>query len=141
MVMTVIDEAQSDLELPELRFPGGLPGFPGEERFALVRWGGDDSPFSLLQSLETAGLEFLVVPPTIFFPEYAPEVDDDTVEALALHDADDAIVLVIVSLAERPQDATANLLGPIVINRHSRIGAQAVLTKGNHDPRRRLVSA
>lgn len=139
--MTLMEQVETENALPELRFPGGLPGFPGEERFALVQWGGDDSPFSLLKSLDTSGLEFLVVPPTTFFPDYAPDVDDDTVTKLGLTGADDALVLVIVSLADRPQDATANLLGPIVINLHSRIGVQAVLTDGDHDPRRRLVSA
>lgn len=141
MVMTLLDDIQPDSALPELRFPGGLPGFPGEERFALVRWGGDDSPFSLLKSLETPELEFLVVPPNVFFPDYAPDVDDDTVAALGLEGADDALVLVIVSLADAPEDATANLLGPIVINLRSRVGAQAVLVRGDHDPQRRLVDA
>jgi flagellar assembly factor FliW len=140
MVMTRIDEPVIDAAIPELRFPAGLPGFPGERRFGLVRWGGDDSPFSLLQSIEEDGLQFLVVPPDVFFPDYAPEVGDDVVSSLGLQAPEDAILLVIVTVGDAPQDATANLLGPVVVNRHTLVGAQAVLTTGDHDPRRRLVS-
>jgi flagellar assembly factor FliW len=75
------------------------------------------------------------VPPALFFADYAPELDDATVERLGLTDAADALILVIVTLGERPADATANLLGPIVINRHTRQAVQAVLAGSGYDLR------
>lgn len=128
-----------ETDLPELRFPAGLPGFPDAHRFALVRWGGDDSPFSLLRSVEDPDLAFILVPPAPFFPEYAPELDDDTVERLGLHHADDALVLVMVTVGERAADATANLLAPVVVNRRTREAAQVVLVGSGHDLRTPLV--
>ena len=124
----------------ELVFESGLPGFPDAHRFTLVRWGDDDSPFSLMRSLEHDGLEFVVVPPMVFFPDYEPELDDTTAARLDLERSDDAIVLTMVTLGERAADATANLLGPIVVNRHTRRAAQAILASSGYELRTPLVT-
>jgi flagellar assembly factor FliW len=125
----------------ELHFAAGLPGFPSARRFRLTRWGGEDSPFSLLESTEVDGLAFVVAHPLEFFPEYAPEVDDDTVERLGLGDADDALVLVIVTVPDDPRGATANLVGPVIVNRRTLEAVQAVLTDVTYDLRTPLVAA
>src|SRR6478752_5397056 len=129
--------APSVLEAPadtaELIFESGLPGFPDTRRFTLVRWGDEDSPFSIMRSLDHDGLEFVVVPPMVFFPDYEPELDDTTAARLDLDQAEDAIVLVMVTLGQRATDATANLLGPIVVNRHTRRAAQAVLASSGYE--------
>lgn len=127
-------------DLPELHFASGLPGFPDARRFLLVEWGGEDSPFSLMRSLEDDELEFLVAHPTPFFPEYEPEVDDETVERLGITDAEDALVLVIITVPESVADATANLAGPIVVNRRSREAVQAVLVTPDYDVRVPLLA-
>jgi flagellar assembly factor FliW len=119
------------VDVPTLNFAAGIPGFPEARQFALVWWGDEDGPFSIMTSLDDSKLEFLVVPPLTFFPDYAPEIDDDTAERLGLESADDAIVLVILTVGDDPSDATANLLAPVVVNRHTREAAQVVLTEGN----------
>lgn len=133
----------SVLEAPadtaELIFESGLPGFPDAHRFTLIRWGDDDSPFSIMRSLDHDNLEFVVVPPMVFFPDYEPEIDDSTAERLDLAQGEDAIVLAMVTLGDRAADATANLLGPIVVNRHTNRAAQAVLTNTTYDLRTPLV--
>ena len=136
--MFAVLEAPPDIA--ELLFESGLPGFPDAHRFTLIRWGEDDSPFSIMRSLDHDGLDFVVVPPMVFFPDYAPEVDDTTAERLDLTASDDAIVVVMVTLGERAADATANLLGPIVVNRHTRQAAQAVLANADYEVRTPLVA-
>ena len=123
--------ASTDLDVPTLNFAAGIPGFPDARQFALVWWGDEDGPFSIMTSLEDSALEFLVVPPLSFFPDYEPEIDDDTAERLGLESADDALVLVIVTVGDEPTGATANLLAPIVVNRHTREAAQVVLAAGD----------
>jgi flagellar assembly factor FliW len=113
----------------------GLPGFPSAHQFVLVRWGGEDSPFSLLKCLDVEGLEFVVVPPEVFFPAYQAEVDEDDADRLRINDPDDALILVILTLGDSPEETTANLLGPIVINRHTLQAAQVVLAGAGHDVR------
>lgn len=112
--------------LPELTIIGGLAGFPDSERYALVEVP-ETAPLFLLRSLDEAGLEFVVVPPHVFFPDYAPELDDATVARLNLSDPDDALLLVVLTLGERVEDATANLLAPLVISQSQHRAAQVVL--------------
>jgi flagellar assembly factor FliW len=129
-------------ELPDLHIIGGLPGCPDVRRFLLVRIGGEDSPFSVLRSLdEGTELEFVVTHPGLFFPDYEPEIDDDIAARLELKSADDALLLVIVTVADPVASSTANLLGPIVVNRHTRAAAQAVLGNSGYATREALVSA
>jgi flagellar assembly factor FliW len=133
-----------EVEVPELLFAGGLPGFPDVRRFVLVRLGEDDSPFSVLRSLDDSsehpsGVEFVVTHPGLFFPDYEPEIDDDTAGRLELKSAEDALLLVIVTVADPVAASTANLLGPIVVNRHTRAAAQAVLGNSGYATREALV--
>ena len=130
--------------LPELYFAGGLPGFPDARRFVLVRLGDEASPFSVLRSLDDGeddrpGLEFVVTHPAMFFPDYEPEIDDDVAGRLDLQSGDDALLLVIVTVADPVSASTANLLGPIVVNRHTRAAAQAVLGSSGYATREALV--
>jgi len=121
--------AATALDIPELHFVAGLPGFDAVHRFNLVRWG-DAGFFAVMKGIEDPAAEFVVVPPSLFFPHYAPEIDDAVAERLALESADDVLLLVVVTLGDRAEDATANLLAPIVVNRHTREAAQVVLTPG-----------
>ncbi len=110
--------------LPELSMSGGMAGFPDAMRYALVEVP-EASPLFLLRSLDEPGLEFVVVPPALFFPDYAPEVDDASAARLGLTDAEDALLLVVLTVNDA--GATANLLAPIVVNQRTRAAAQVVL--------------
>lgn len=105
------------VEFPVLTFESGLPGFPDQHRFAVVPLGPEFEPFCRMTSLDTEGLQFVVAPPGVFFDDYTIEVDEASAERLGVSDAADVVVLVIVTLAEPPAVPTANLLGPIVVNR------------------------
>jgi flagellar assembly factor FliW len=138
MTQAVTDEGVPDL--PELVFPRGLVGFPDRQRFMLTRWGGEDSFFSVLHSLDQPGLDFVVVPPGLFFGDYAPEIDDDVASRLELEDAADALLLVLVTVAAKVEESTANLLGPLVVNLRTLQGGQAVLSPDRFSPRQSLIA-
>ena len=53
--------------------------------------------------------------------------------------SDDALLLSVVTLGERAAEATVNLMGPIVVNRHTRHAVQAVLATSGYDLRTPLV--
>ena len=94
----------------------------------------------MLRSLDNGvDLEFVVTHPGLFFADYAPEIDDDTADRLELKSADDAILLVIVTVTDPVDASTANLLGPIVVNRHTRSAAQAVLGASGYNTREALI--
>ncbi len=125
-------------DLLELTVLGGIAGFAGAERFALVEVS-ETSPLFRLCSLDQPGLDFVVVPPPVFFPGYAPEIDDASAERLGLADAEDALLLVILTVGADVSAATANLMAPIVINARTRSAAQ-VIVEGTYPLRAPLRS-
>lgn len=129
-------------ELQEIRLEEGLVGFSTARRFALVRWGDDpETFFSVLRSLDEPDLELVVVPPNVFFPDYAPEIDDAVAATVGLTDAADALLLAVVTVGERPELCTANLLGPVIVNLKTLRGVQAVLSPERYSARQPLVAA
>jgi flagellar assembly factor FliW len=136
--MTTGTETLTDA--PELHFAAGIPAFPHARRFRLQQWGSADTAFSLMQSLDDPDLAFVVTHPGLFFPEFEVDLDDDVAERLGLRQPEDAIVLVIVTIRERAADATANLLGPIVVNKRTNEAMQVVLHNSPYDVRTPLAS-
>ncbi|MCL8027648.1 flagellar assembly protein FliW [Nocardioides bruguierae] len=102
-----------------------LPGFPGHHRFTLEALD-DAGVLSALRSVEDE-TRFLVVPPHTFFPDYAPVVDDTTQAELGLETAEDVLLLVVLTPGESLAGTTANLLAPVVVNRHTLAAAQVIL--------------
>lgn len=125
------------LDQPEIHFPAGLVGFPDSRRFVLEQ--GDGGVFEL-RGLGSEDPDFVVVAPAPFLPDYAPVIDDETVERLDLHQ-EDALVLLVVTLGSRPEEASANTLAPLVINARTREAAQVVLTGQPFDLRHRLLAS
>jgi flagellar assembly factor FliW len=126
------DASTSDLasvhteDIPVLTMVGPMLGFPEQVRFALARLD-DVGAVCDLRSLDDPALSFVVVPPELFFPGYAPEITEATAEQLRAESADDLVALVVVTLGEGLADATANLLAPVVLNPAKRLAAQVVL--------------
>jgi flagellar assembly factor FliW len=113
---------------PVIEFVTAVPGFPEARQWALEPWGDQqDSPFRVMTCLDVEGLEFVVVPPFLFFPDYEPELDDAVVDALGVESAEDVAVYVVLTVGESVEETTANLLGPVVINLRDGRAAQAVL--------------
>lgn len=124
-VGTVVSEADASDTVGAV-FDHGLLGFPGTRRFSLSPWGSDDGPFALMKSVDDSA-EFLVADPDAFFPGYEPEIDSETADWLGISTPEDAEVLVIISVPDQAENATANLLGPLVINKQTRRSVQMVL--------------
>lgn len=120
------------VDLPTLDFAGNLIGFPDAHRFALVRIAPDNEVLFRLVALDVEGLEFVAAAPYLFFPDYAPEIDDVTAERLELSTADDAMLLTLLTVGPNMATTTANLFAPIVVNVHTRRAAQVTLVNGGH---------
>jgi flagellar assembly factor FliW len=117
------DDVPGDIPVLEMVRP--MVGFPEARRFALARL--DDTGIVCdLRSLDE-DLSFVVVPPGMFFSDYAPEVDDDLVAELGVETEHDVLLLTVVTLGDDPSSATANLLAPVVVNHRTRRAAQVIL--------------
>jgi len=116
----------TEIELPTMTLASDLIGLPDLRRFVLVRIDEEGMLLSM-RSLDEDKVRFVVVPAVAFFPDYAPEITDDTAAMLGLRVADDALLLLIVTVGTSLRTSTANLRAPIVVNRHTMAAAQVVL--------------
>ncbi len=131
--MKVIPEIYpTDIDVPptnQLVLPQGLIGFADYKRAELV-YLPDHLPF-LWMKLHSATdeLHFIVIEPGGIVPGYEPEIFDADAEDLDLRSPAEAMILNIVTLKrQHPVEGTANLIGPIVVNRRTRIGRQLVIS-------------
>jgi flagellar assembly factor FliW len=112
------------LGLPTIDMAVPMPGFPRHRQFVLVRLN-DEGLLYAFTSIEDPELRFLVAPPEPFFPDYAPEIDDEVFAALNTKDPDRLLLLVVITAGVN--ETTANLLAPIVVDRDSRRAMQVIL--------------
>ncbi|MGE0881186.1 MAG: flagellar assembly protein FliW [Acidimicrobiia bacterium] len=141
--MLVASDRFGDLEIEDdkvLEFPEGLLGFPAAKRFAMID-SHDTGVYFWLQSIDDPALAFLSVVPWPFFPDYEPELSDDVQQALAIDQEEDAIVLCLLTVQREQEAITANLLGPLVVNSHTRLGRQLVLAESGYSVRAPLAAA
>ena len=113
------------LGLPTITMAVPMPGFPSHRDFVLVRLN-DDGLLYAFTSVEDPELRFLVAPPEPFFPDYAPEIDNDVFAALNTKDPDRLLLLTVITAGVN--ETTANLLAPIVVDRDSMRAVQVVLS-------------
>ena len=108
-----------------VNLPLGLLGFEPTKNYALLA-DPAEKPFAWLKAEGETALAFVVIDPFMVLPDYQPEIPDADADFLAIKKAEDAVMLGIVTL-HGPNQATMNLKGPIVINRHSHIGKQVII--------------
>lgn len=119
----------------ELHVASGLPGFPDVRTFRLTPWGGDGSPFLVLEHVGAPPVAFIAVPPAVFFPDYRPQLRARDRERIGSPADEDLLWLVLVTAPGRAEDATANLLGPLLVNRRTGECAQVALEDGRWSTR------
>ena len=130
---TMIDPS---LGLPTITMAVPMPGFPAHREFVLVRLH-EDGLLYAFTSVEDPELRFLVAPPEPFFPEYAPEIEDEVFAALNTKDPDRLLLMVVITAGV--DETTANLLAPIVLDRDS-MRAQQVVLSGSGLPVRAIMN-
>lgn len=108
-----------------VRMPNGMLGFEEIKDYVLSS-NPDEHPFAWLQVQDNSSLAFVVIDPFVALADYQPDIPQVDVEFLKLKQADDALLLGIVTLHD-DQRATVNLKGPIIINRHTHVGKQVII--------------
>jgi flagellar assembly factor FliW len=120
------------LGLPTISMAVPMPGFPAHREFVLVRLN-DDGLLYAFTSIQDPELRFLVAPPEPFFPDYAPEIENEVFSALNTRDTDRLLLLTVITAGV--EETTANLLAPIVVDRDSMRAMQVVLSGSGYPVR------
>lgn len=118
-----IDERQ------RLYFPYGLVGFEHLKDYALMD--AKQPPFYWLQSIDVQDLAFIMIDPLLFRPDYQIDVPEEELQEIGVDGPENLLILAIVTVPEEQRKMTANLLGPVLINRAKKIGRQSI----SRDPR------
>ena len=122
-------------ERQKIVFPQGLLGF--EELKDYILLDAERQPFYWLQSTDVEQVAFILVNPFLFRPDYEVNISNEELAEIKLHSPEKALIFSIVTIPPNDGPMTANLQGPLVINRDNRTGKQAVLSdtrwKTKHD--------
>lgn len=126
------DVFPTDFDIPpanEVHLPQGLIGFSAYTRAELL-YLPDHLPFLWLKIHGPVDhVHFIVIEPGGIIPGYEPELFDFDAERLGITDPSEAMILNIVTLCRQdPVEAMVNLIGPIVVNRRTRVGRQLVIS-------------
>ena len=117
---------ETEVDAPVIAMVEPLPGFPDLREFYLERLDVEGILFSL-RSVTQPSVRLLVVPVHRFFPDYAPEIQDETAASLGITAESDVITLGVVNPGDSVTAATVNLLAPVLVNVDTKQAAQVVL--------------
>lgn len=117
-----------------------LFGFEQYKSFYLLDMD-DDGLFKVLQSEEDENLCFVVISPSIVFPWYELHVHESDLEDLEIKELENLIAFVIVTIPDEMRDMTANLQGPILINKCTKQGKQCIALNDGYTTRHRIFEA
>ncbi|MEA1911776.1 MAG: flagellar assembly protein FliW, partial [Spirochaetota bacterium] len=133
--MQILTKPYGRIEVDErqkIYFPNGLLGFENLKDYLLMD--ALQQPFYWLQSLDVPELAFVMINPGIFRQNYLPEVSISELEEIGLKvaESEGSLVFAIVTIPEEHSKMTANLQGPIIINREKKIGRQCISTNNDY---------
>jgi flagellar assembly factor FliW len=112
----------------EIILPNGLIGFREFKRAELL-YLPDHLPFLWMRLHGPEIIHFVVLEPGGIIGDYEPEIFDEDAEALDISNPTEAMILNIVTLhRQTPVDASVNLVGPVIVNRRTRLGRQLVIS-------------
>ncbi len=117
---------QTAVALPLIELVRPMLGFPEARRFEFEHLDAS-GVLAELRGLDQAGLKFLTVPAGTFYPDFAPEIDDETAEALGIDEINDVQVLLIVHTGPTLTTTTVNLRAPLIVNTTTGLAAQVIL--------------
>jgi flagellar assembly factor FliW len=126
-LQTIKSRVFGEIEVSEkqlIKFPDGILGFEFIREYYLLDIG--DSPFYSLQAAGEAEIAFVLIQPETFMKDYRLSISNADMELLGLEQKEDLLDFAIVTVPENPADMTANLQGPLIVNRKTRIARQAI---------------
>jgi len=122
-----------------ITLPDGLFGFEDYKKYALID--SEYKPLLLMQSVDEQNLSFYLIDPFLFCNDYEVDVEDKILEKIDLTDPADVCVMVIVTLPVKGNQVTANLQGPLIINRKNNKCLQIVLSDEKYTTKFDIISA
>jgi len=119
-------------ESKTIHFKDGLPGFQKNKDFIILEHK-PGSPFLWLQSMDTPALAFVMINPFLIKRDYLQALSKEEEALLKNENDDELIVFTLVTIPRgQAEKATANLMGPIVIESGTRNAKQVILANSGY---------
>ncbi|WP_098749197.1 flagellar assembly protein FliW [Paenibacillus sp. EZ-K15] len=109
----------------QISFQGNILGFNHLNSFRLESIEG--TPFAYIKSEEDENISFLTVTPFHWYPNYSIQLNESMKSTLHLDQAEDALILNIVTMKGTLEESTLNLVAPLIVNVLNGKGTQYVL--------------
>jgi flagellar assembly factor FliW len=139
--MKVDTKAFGEIEVEDkqkVKIPLGLFGF--EEYVEYVLLDTEHSPFLWLQSVDVKEIAFILINPFFFCKDYEANVTNEDLDQIGITSPENALVFVIVTVPQDGNPMTANLQGPVIINKENMTGMQAILSDSKWKTRHNIMA-
>jgi flagellar assembly factor FliW len=121
-----------------LHFEKGIPGFLDEKEFVILPLS-DDQTFSIMQSVNTPYVAFVISSPFNFFKDYEFKLEDAVLEELEIIEERDVLVFSILSVGDPFEKTTANLQAPVIINNSNHQAKQVILNDQRYNTKHFII--
>lgn len=122
-----------------IQFDTGIPGFPNEKEFYLLAM--EDTPFQVLQSIQTVGVAFIIMEPFQVFPEYEFDLPDEVLQGLKIEKESDIVIFTILTVQEPFENTTANLQAPIILNQSNKKAKQYIINRNTYTTKHLIIQS
>jgi len=122
----------------KVNFPQGLLGFDDYSEYVLLD--AEHQPFFWLQSVNDQEIAFVLINPFLFRQDYEVNITNEELAEIGIDSPDNALIFVIVTIPQDGSPMTANLQGPLVINKENMTGMQAVLSDARWKTRHDIIA-
>ncbi len=110
-----------------LTFPSGLVGFPAFRRY-LVLDPPEDADYQWFQSVDEPSLAFVIMDVDLLQPDFRTNLSGEGLAELDMTPTDSISIMAVITIpSDHPDQATANLRAPLVVNGRTKQGKQLIL--------------
>lgn len=113
-----------------IHFEEGIPGFRSLKEYVLI--GDNESAFEYMQSVTDGNISFVLINPYVLVKDYTINIKDTYVEALGGGTSEKFSVYVTVTIVGDIENATVNLVAPILIQNETKKGMQIILENSKY---------
>ena len=129
-MMTIQTSRFGELGVSEdtmLTFPSGLVGFPAIQDFVVLDVT-EESPYQWMQAIREPDLAMVIIDVHFIDTEFRAQISDEGLAELDVTEKDSFLIMAVVTIPSgEPEQATANLRAPLIVNLRTRKGKQVIL--------------
>lgn len=138
--MKIISRNFGEIDFEEekiIDFEEGIPGFKDLKKYIIIE--DPESTFCYLQSVEEKNICFIIINPFLLCKDYTIDIKEQEIEALGGGNEEKIGVYVIATVVGPLEEATVNLVAPIIIQNETKKGMQVILENTKYGTKHKIV--